>query len=493
MEEAYNKASGDGKLYAKARQIMYAARPQIIEMTGKPLKDVYFTQTLLKDYLEEYNPDWKVVWDARGHITEPHTGKMIGLGGIEVRQYKNSWRKSFNVFESQSSYQSIDTVGPTNRFNSVLFIEKEGFREILEYAGIARKYDVAIMSTKGLPVGAACELANEFHKLGVTIYVMHNFDLAGFKIVKTLREGVRLHSGVPVTDFGFRVDDIDGLESESTEYNQEADPKDYLEKCGATEEEQDFLVDEQDIYSKKKWFGKRVELNAMTSPQLVEWIETKFEEHSVSKFIPDKKVLKDAYKRAIYLKKVDEKREEIEKELKDSEYETPDDLEDLLDEYLKKHEKQSWDYAIWEIAEDESETADSCSDCPYFDYTGEVELCMNPEFPEGKPTPEESIPNWCPRLLALKKKKGEREGENEKDNSEEVESEEDESSVSEEIDVDEQNEVIIIRNCQDCTCSQMGMHDWGLLCDHPYFQGDDPKQIKERGIPDWCPLLRLKK
>ena len=50
MREAYMKASDDGQLPAKPRQIMYAARPKILEMTGKDvLNDAYFTQTLLPD------------------------------------------------------------------------------------------------------------------------------------------------------------------------------------------------------------------------------------------------------------------------------------------------------------------------------------------------------------------------------------------------------------------------------------------------------------
>jgi hypothetical protein len=35
MEEAYLAASDNGKLPVKARQIMYAARPKILEMTGR--------------------------------------------------------------------------------------------------------------------------------------------------------------------------------------------------------------------------------------------------------------------------------------------------------------------------------------------------------------------------------------------------------------------------------------------------------------------------
>jgi len=54
MQDAYNKASGNGRYYANARQIMYAIRPSVMEYTGgKIWKDSsYFTQTLLKDYLE---------------------------------------------------------------------------------------------------------------------------------------------------------------------------------------------------------------------------------------------------------------------------------------------------------------------------------------------------------------------------------------------------------------------------------------------------------
>jgi len=70
MERAYLKASGNGTLPANARQIMYAARPHIQKETGKELRDDYFTQTLLPDYLNETGVAWDVVYDARGHFTE---------------------------------------------------------------------------------------------------------------------------------------------------------------------------------------------------------------------------------------------------------------------------------------------------------------------------------------------------------------------------------------------------------------------------------------
>jgi hypothetical protein len=84
MESAYAVASGDGGYPANARQIMYAARPSILELTGRDaLDDKYFTQTLLPDYLEEHPSEtagWDVVFDARGHFVEPHTTRSVPLG-----------------------------------------------------------------------------------------------------------------------------------------------------------------------------------------------------------------------------------------------------------------------------------------------------------------------------------------------------------------------------------------------------------------------------
>jgi hypothetical protein len=93
MEEAYLKASAGGTLPAKARQIMYAARPQILSLTGiEKLEGQYFTQTLLPDFMTanaDLTSDWKVVFDARGKFIEPHTGRSIPLGTGEVASYLN--------------------------------------------------------------------------------------------------------------------------------------------------------------------------------------------------------------------------------------------------------------------------------------------------------------------------------------------------------------------------------------------------------------------
>src|SRR3954466_5200001 len=73
------------------RQVYYAARPTILTMTGNDkLASNYFTQTILPRYLDEHpekTAAWDIVYDARGHLTEPHTGRLVALGTLDVRGY----------------------------------------------------------------------------------------------------------------------------------------------------------------------------------------------------------------------------------------------------------------------------------------------------------------------------------------------------------------------------------------------------------------------
>ena len=352
MKEAYNKASSNGRYYANARQIMYQARALVKNKNPDAWKQDSTFQVYLKDYILEERPDWasNVVWSAKGNFIEPHTRKTIALGGVEIREYEKKWKSGFEVLPKLKSEEKIKTKGPTNRFNAVLFMEKEGFTQILMEAGIFEKYDMAFMSTKGLPTDASCDLNKAFGN-NVKIFALCDFDLAGFKIVRTLRKGTQLTTGSDIIDMGLRLKDVQymGLESEPVTYNQRKDPKEYLRECGATEKECKFLVESGDSYFKRSWNGQRVELNMMTSEQLIEFIEKKLEEHGVEKVIPEEPVLKDAYKRAIYFQQMDNKCDAIRRKMMKENIKIPDDLEKEVKEYLGENETESWDNAIWKI------------------------------------------------------------------------------------------------------------------------------------------------
>src|SRR5262249_38609794 len=160
---------------------------------------------------------------------------------------------------------------------------------LLERAQIARRFDVAIMSTRGMSVTAARQLVDSLSEKGVTILVLRDFDLAAVSIVHTLRTDsrrYRFRSSPKVIDLGLPLTDVGEweLQSEPVEYRSKKDPRENLRRCGATEEECAFLVQKG---GPGAWVGERVELNALTSPQWVEMVERKLTAAGVKKVIPE--------------------------------------------------------------------------------------------------------------------------------------------------------------------------------------------------------------
>lgn len=354
MEEAYLKASGGGQFPANARQIYYAARPSIIEgMAGTVFErsgvdSQYFTQTLLKDYLEYYKPSWDVVYDARGHFAEPHTGHNIGIGGLEVRRYVAGF--TGGEFEERPELDlpvRVGTTGPRLRYGGVLFIEKEGFGPLLAAAQIAERFDVAIASTKGMPTAAMCDLLHALEKHDLTAYVVHDFDKSGFSIVHTLEEGARGSRGTGlIVDLGFRLEDIEGLEREAVTYSQRVDPSDNLIENGAENDEIAVLV--QGGYE-GRYHGERVELNAMTADQFVGWLHAKLTEHGIGKIIPAEELLEKAFRRAWFLQEVEAAAERL-RAKKRKGVMVPASLAKKVGRLLGKRRDMTWDEAVWELA-----------------------------------------------------------------------------------------------------------------------------------------------
>ena len=145
LPEAYAKVSGNGQYPANARQLMYAARPHIQKETGRPLGDQYFTQVLLPDYLNETGVDWDVVYDSRGHFSEPHGGRVIGLGTIEVREYLAELHDP-KIVGADFSRAKVETLGPSGSFGALALVEKEGFeldaRQGKDCRALRRRHDV---------------------------------------------------------------------------------------------------------------------------------------------------------------------------------------------------------------------------------------------------------------------------------------------------------------------------------------------------------------
>jgi hypothetical protein len=354
MRQAYLQASANGTLPANARQVMYAARPSIQQLADRDLGsrfDQYFTQQILPDYIEQKGVGWDVVYDDRRHFREPHTGTTIGLGTLSVRNYLAGIVNADPVDEDddlQLPLSAFPTSGPRHRFGAVLFIEKEGFMPLFEAVHLAERFDLAIMSIKGMSVTAARKLAEDLcGKHGIPLLVLHDFDKSGFSIAATLQRDTRRYSfsrAFKVHDLGLRIGDIDGLETEDVTSNASAAAiTANLKQNGATEEEIEFLLEQ------------RVELNAMTSDALVAFIERKLAEAGIAKVIPEQPILEQACRRVqVNLRlngELDALRERIAAEVKT--LPLPDDLAARVRAILSEHPELPWDEAVRQIVDEE--------------------------------------------------------------------------------------------------------------------------------------------
>jgi len=342
LEAAYMAASANGTLPALARQIYYQARPRIMALTDdKELVYNYFSQTLLPDYIEEHGVDWNVVYDARGHFEEPHTRRRMGCGTIEVGNYLEKAKEPY-IVPASFACAVTTTSGPSGNLSAILFCEKEGFNPLFRAVNLANRYDLMVISTKGVSVTAARRLIDDVcGDFDLPLFVLHDFDTSGFVILGTLQRDTRRYqfsSDVEVVDLGLRLDDIAGLEREPAAATKIRPSilRRQLAENGASDAEIDILLNE------------RVELNAMTSDALVAMIERKLNAYGLKKVVPDGDLLAKTYRafhRSDRLRKRFRKMEkQFDKEI--AAVEIPEDLDQRVRAILAKHAGLRWDDAI---------------------------------------------------------------------------------------------------------------------------------------------------
>jgi hypothetical protein len=140
-----------------------------------------------------------------GHFEVPQTNRRIGCGTREP-----------DIVPGEFSDASVVIVGPSGNLSAVLFCEKEGFNPLFKAMDLANRYDLLIISTKGVSVTAARRLIDSVcGDKKLPLFVLHEFDVAGFVILGTRQRDTRHYqfsSAVEVVDLGLRLADIVGLE-----------------------------------------------------------------------------------------------------------------------------------------------------------------------------------------------------------------------------------------------------------------------------------------
>lgn len=273
MRRAVAAATGSGAYAVSARTLYYQVRPLIQAYTDKPLEYGYFSQDLLTQYRDHYGPIAGLYYDPRGVLKEPHTDGELKLGTLEV-----------------ASYQL-----PAWTFDKILYVEKKGLEPILGSARLADRYDMAVVYGEGYAVEACRELLAHAEGGDYTILVLHDADPSGYEIARTLGEETRRmpHHHIEVVDLGLSVADAVGLGLEPETFTRKkALP---VQLTGRLDEAELGWFQGERVNWSRSWICRRVELNALTAPALVGYVEEQLEAHGATeKIVPPAEVRADA-------------------------------------------------------------------------------------------------------------------------------------------------------------------------------------------------------
>jgi hypothetical protein len=244
-----------------ARDLYYATRPLCYAHDewedGKRLGYGYFSQTLLTEYQDERGLIDGLWRDARGHLYEPHTGNVLGLGTREVAAYEF----------------------PEFTFDKILYVEKEGELSKLKAAKLAERYDMAICSGKGQPTEAVRTLFERAEGGDYQLFVFHDADLDGYDIARVMAEQTRRMRSysVDVIDIGLTVEDALEMGLDSEPFYRKKDISREL-RMRLSDVAREYLY-QRDRY-RGGIRGERFELNAiLPDTRRIEYIERKLEEN----------------------------------------------------------------------------------------------------------------------------------------------------------------------------------------------------------------------
>jgi hypothetical protein len=356
LPEAYEHASGGGRYTVSKRQLYYACREKFKLLTTRDLEYPYFAGTLLVKYLNRRRPGWKITADPRGTLRIPNAGYALRIpcGTVHIDNYLRDAGKAVKPFADVKSFKfpvGWPSVAAGQRYRAVLYIEKEGFDPLLEEAQIAERFDLAVLSCKGMSVVAARKLVDTvcYRGGGVPLLTAHDFDKSGFEIAQRLvsvsreaelaeRVTYEFQNAIDVIDLGLNLADVEkyDLQHETCDFNGS-----FADDSLATPEEQEFLRS-----------GLRVELNAFTSPQFVEWLEAKLVKHlGEGRLVPKQDVLADAYRRALAVARINRELHRVRTRAVTHALSAavPEGLAATLGRRMKESSRP-WDWELYELA-----------------------------------------------------------------------------------------------------------------------------------------------
>lgn len=283
-------STGDWRYKTTARMVFYSIRRIISNNHDIVLSSrsdfSTFTQTVITRMFEKEPEleEW-IHFERRGFYYDQETGEEIPMSTQQVNDFSNELRSRdkcrviLSNGEFIPSHQEIEfpyelAVG------SVLFIEKQGFTEVFKKSGILDELNLGLISSQGFGTRAIKKMMQEFISRGIKVYALTDCDLAGQVIASRLTGGSSTFKDkLDVNLIGLTYADVKALDKtrDAEEYTTTKSYVNILERL--TQEEKDFFLKKT---HRRHWDGekasytyRRVELNALTMPEFLDFIRAK--------------------------------------------------------------------------------------------------------------------------------------------------------------------------------------------------------------------------
>ena len=277
LKRAVAAASGNDKYRFNERQLFYQIRPIVLDETGQSLLIGHF-KGIITDYENEHGEIRGMYREPRGSIYHPHRGESIPLGTLTVESYER----------------------PIWTYNKLVYVEKEGFTEALKDNGWPERHDCTVISSKGFTTRAARDLVDKLaeHDEPCTIYCVHDADSFGGLIFQTFQEATRARGARKIEIVNLGLEPWEAIEM-GLEVEPAAEREDKRKSPVA-----DYVRERIDLApdgtSWEDWLQThRVELNAMTTPQFIDWLDAKMVEHGDGKLIPPPSAVKQELQKTL--------------------------------------------------------------------------------------------------------------------------------------------------------------------------------------------------
>jgi hypothetical protein len=273
LDDAIAKTSGNGAYRFNERQVLYQLRPIVRNQLDAELTRNNFSR-IITDYEAEHGEIPGMYREPRGSIYHPHQAETITLGDLMVETYER----------------------PAWLYNKIVYIEKEGFSEALKAVQWPERHDCMLMSSKGFTTRAARDLVDKLaaHDEPVTIFCVHDADAPGTMIYQTFQQATKARGArkIKIVNLGLEPWEAlaRGLEVETFPKGEKRRPvaKYAADHPGNFGDEQIPAANWTSDWA--EWLQtNRIELNAMTTPEFIAWLDEKMAAYG--KLIPPADVI----------------------------------------------------------------------------------------------------------------------------------------------------------------------------------------------------------